>query len=165
MKTLYLVRHAKSSWKHPELSDFERPLNKRGRNDAPKMGRRLSDMNIYPDIIISSPANRAATTARAIAETLGYPLSNIHYNDLIYEASVQVLYNILTDIEDTCSSTMLIGHNPGLTFLANSLANYPITNLPTCGIYAIDLPIASWREVAEDLGSMKFFDYPKKETD
>jgi phosphohistidine phosphatase len=163
MKTLYLVRHAKSSWNYPELSDFERPLNKRGRNDAPKMAKKLLDLAIFPDTLISSPANRAATTARTIAEVLGYPLSDIQYNDLIYEASVQVLYHIISDIEDNFSTAMLVGHNPGMTFLVNSLSNHPISNLPTCGIFAIDLPLSSWKDISEDSGSMNFFEYPKKE--
>ncbi len=162
MKTLYLVRHAKSSWKHPDLSDFERPLNNRGRNDIPRISKKLQDMNIFPDIIISSPANRAATTARKIAEILGYPLGDIQYNDLIYEASVQVLYKIISTLEENYSSVMLVGHNPGMTFLANSLSNHSITNLPTCGVFAIELPKSPWNEINEDSGIMKFFEYPKK---
>ena len=162
MKTLYLIRHAKSSWKHPELDDFERPLNRRGRSDAPKMGKILREKNILPDTILSSPANRAATTARILAELMDYPFENIHYVDQIYEASVQGLYNIIAGIEEKYVKVMLVGHNPGMTFLANSLANYSITNLPTCGIFAIDLPNHPWKEISEDSGTMQFFEYPKK---
>ena len=123
MKTLYLIRHAKSSWKHPELTDFERPLNKRGRSDAPKMGRLLEKRKIIPDVFISSPAIRAAMTARIIADKLNYPLSDIQYADQIYEANAQELYDIIAGTDDQYSSAMLVGHNPGMTFLANSVSN------------------------------------------
>lgn len=161
MKALYLVRHAKSSWKQPELSDFERPLNKRGRNDAPRMAKLLHDLKIVPDAIIASPANRAATTARIFAKTMGFPLNEIQYIDQIYEASVHTLYDILHEIEENYGKVMIVGHNPGMTFLANSLSNHSIANLPTCGIFAIDIPNSPWNEISEDSGTMKFFEYPK----
>ena len=163
MKTLILVRHAKSSWKQPELSDFERPLNNRGRNDAPRMGKLLHELKILPDILISSPANRAATTARILAEAMGFPLSDIQYIDHIYEAGVHTLYDIVRGIDNNYVNAMIVGHNPGLTFLANSLSNHSITNLPTCGIYAINLPNSPWNETSEDSGNLIFFEYPKKD--
>ncbi|MGD8524014.1 MAG: histidine phosphatase family protein, partial [Desulfobacterales bacterium] len=120
MKTLYLVRHAKSSWKYPNLDDFERPLNKRGRKNAPFMGKVLKKLKVAPDLVISSPANRAATTARIIAAAINYPLENIVYSEAIYEFSENALIHVIKQIEDSVNNTMVVGHNPAI----NGLANY-----------------------------------------
>ena len=161
MKTLYLVRHAKSSWKHPELSDFKRPLNKRGKRDAPVMGRFLRDKDIIPDIIISSPAIRAAKTAKVISDILSYPRSKLIYNDDIYEASTTALFKIVNKIDDRFKSVMLVGHNPAMTYFANTLANIRIDNIPTCGIVCTKLATSSWQEISDNCGTLKFFEYPK----
>jgi len=128
MKTLYLVRHAKSSWKHPELDDFERPLNKRGKRDAPAMG---------------------------------YPFNRVAYSDDIYEAGISSLFKILSKVENKYNSGMIVGHNPGMTYFANTLASTRIDNIPTCGIFCTDLDISSWQKISENCGVMKFFKYPK----
>lgn len=161
MKTLYLVRHAKSSWKFPELDDFERPLNKRGKRDAPAMGRFLKDKDIMPDIIISSPAVRASMTTRIISDILSYPLSRVKYSDEIYEADTTSLLKVVSRVDDKFNSTMLIGHNPGMTYFANMLAKARIDNIPTCGIFCTELDISSWQEILENCGTFKFFEYPK----
>ena len=161
MKTLYLVRHAKSSWKFPDLDDYERPLNKRGKRDAPLMGQYLKKQNIIPDIIVSSPATRAKRTSKIIAETLSYPKDKIKFIEDIYEASTLGLLDIAGKIEEKYESAMLVGHNPGMTYLANMLANVRIDNIPTCGIACISLNIKSWKEIAEKSGTLKFFEYPK----
>ena len=160
MKKLYLVRHAKSSWKYPALDDFERPLNKRGRSDAPKMGQWLKNEQIRPDVILSSPASRAAMTARIIAENLEYPLAQIKYIDVIYDASLNDLLNIISHIDNRYTKAFLVGHNPGLTFLANALGNSHVTNISTCGIYALDLDISTWKTVSEKCGSCLFYKSP-----
>ena len=162
MKTLYLLRHAKSSWKYPELDDFERPLNKRGKHDAPAMGQLLQSKNIIPDLILSSPANRAAMTARIIAENLSLPYHRINYNDLIYEAGSETLFDVVRTINPSVVSAILVGHNPGITTFANLVANHRIGNIPTCGIYGVELNIASWQEISEKCATFKFFEYPKK---
>ena len=161
MKTLYLVRHAKSSWKFPELDDFERPLNKRGKKDAPAMGRFLKDKDIMPDIIISSPAVRASMTTRIISDILSYPLSRVKYSDKIYEADTTSLLKVVSRIDDKYNSTMLVGHNPGMTYFANMLASARIDNIPTCGIICAELDISSWQEILENCGTFKFFKFPK----
>ena len=162
MKTLYLLRHAKSSWKYPELDDFERPLNKRGKHDAPAMGQLLQSKNITPDLILSSPANRAAITARIIAENLSLPYHRIKYNDLIYEAGSETLFDVVRTINPSVVSAILVGHNPGITTFANLVANHRVGNIPTCGIYGVELNIASWQEISEKCATFKFFEYPKK---
>jgi phosphohistidine phosphatase len=120
MKTLYLVRHAKSSWKYPNLDDFERPLNKRGRKNAPFMGTILKKLKVAPDLLISSPANRAAITARIIAAKINYPLEKIRYRESIYEFSEDALIHVIKQIDDSVNKAMIVGHNPA----TNGLANY-----------------------------------------
>jgi len=162
MKKLYLVRHAKSSWKQPALDDFERPLNRRGRSDAPRMGHWLKKKQICPDIFLSSPANRAAMTARIIAEIIGYPLSSISYVDRIYEASVSQLMDVISLIDEGAAHAFLVGHNPGLTFLANSLGDKPVSNISTCGIFALNLIIDEWKDVHKKCGKCIFYESPKE---
>ena len=162
MKTLYLVRHAKSSWKYPKLDDFERPLNKRGRKSAPLMGEVLKELNVSPDLIISSPASRAATTARIMAAKIDYPLENIRYSESIYEFSEGALIQVVKHIDDEVVEAMIVGHNPALNAIANYLGDQSVSNIPTAGIYCLDLDIASWSNIHENCGKFKFFEYPKK---
>lgn len=164
MKTLYLVRHAKSSWKYPNLEDFERPLNKRGRKSALFMGAILNQLEVAPDLIISSPANRAAMTARIIADIMNYPLDKIRYSDTLYLSSENVLFHLLDNIDDAVNQAMLIGHNPELTNLANTITDRQISNIPTCGVCCLDLDIPSWAEIGEHCGKLRFFEFPKKNT-
>jgi phosphohistidine phosphatase len=164
MKTLYLVRHAKSSWKYPNLDDFERPLNKRGRKNAPFMGKVLKKLKVAPDLVISSPANRAATTARIIAAAINYPLENIVYSEAIYEFSENALIHVIKQIEDSVNNAMVVGHNPAINGLANYIGDQPISNIPTCGVFCVDLDISSWAKIGEHCGKLKFFEFPKKHT-
>jgi len=162
VKRLYLVRHAKSSWKNPELDDFDRPLNKRGKRDAPLMGQRLREANVRPDLIISSPAKRARKTAKIIAAQIEYPGKKIQWTESLYAAETLILLQILHKIEDSVEQLMLVGHNPGLTQLAELLTKEQIDNIPTTGIFAVGLDIESWGQAAEGSGIPVFFDYPKK---
>jgi len=162
MKTLYLVRHAKSSWKYPNLDDFERPLNKRGRKSAPFMGTILKKLKAAPDVILSSPANRAAITARIIADKIGYPLGKIHYSESIYEFSANALIDFIGHLGDDVNKAMLVGHNPALTDLANYIGDKPISNIPTSGVFCADLNITSWAKISDHCGKLKFFEFPKK---
>ncbi len=162
MKTLYLARHAKSSWKYPKLDDFERPLNKRGRKNAPLMGSVLVKLKVAPDLIISSPANRAAMTARVLAAAIDYPLENIQYSEAIYEFSEFALIEVIQQIDDELKAVMLFGHNPGITGLANYVGDQSISNIPTCGVFCAELNISSWADISEQCGKMIFFEFPKK---
>jgi len=162
MKTLYLVRHAKSSWKYSTLDDFERPLNKRGRKSAPFMGRILKKLKVAPDLIISSPANRAATTARIIADSIDYPLERIQYSETIYEFSENALIHFIRQIEDSVKTAMVVGHNPAITDLANTIGDTAISNIPTCGVFCVNLNISSWAAFGEHRGELNFFEFPKK---
>ncbi len=161
MKTLYLVRHAKSSWSYPELEDFERPLTKRGRKSALLMGTILKKLKAAPDLMLSSPANRAAMTARMIADAVPYPLDKIQYIETIYLADESVLIQVIKNINNSVNRAMLIGHNPGLTGLANTISDQPIDNIPTGGVCCMDLKIASWKGIQEHGGKLRFFEFPK----
>ena len=159
---MYLVRHAKSSWDNPDLADYDRPLNKRGLRDAPEMGRRLSLMKVDVEVMLSSPANRAFTTASIIAPMLNYPQKAIVTDEAIYHADRSELVNVLMKQDPGISSLMLYGHNPGFTDLANYLAGADIDNIPTCGVVAIQFEIEDWSSIARNSGKLLFFDFPKK---
>jgi len=162
MKRLFLVRHAKSSWDDPSLDDIDRPLNNRGKKNAPEMGLRLRKQGIMPDLLISSPANRAHTTAKKISEEIGYPKKEIQIDDRLYHGSSNSMISIIQSLKNKTSSVMLFGHNPGFTDFANMLCGINIYNIPTSGIVAIDFSADNWSEVDYNTGELVFFDYPKK---
>ena len=126
MKRLYLVRHGKSSWKDPDLPDMERPLNKRGKRDAPRMGKRLNTRGIEVDGILSSPAKRALRTARLIAREIGFPVKTIVVDEAVYTGDVSELLEVVRDMDASLDKVMLFGHNPALTMLANYLTGYDV---------------------------------------
>ena len=162
MKILTLVRHAKSSWKDSGLTDFDRPLNKRGENDAPKMGRRLKKYKICPDLIITSPANRALTTAKVIAREIGYSNKDMVADKQVYLAHSCGLLEVVKKVENTHREVFLVGHNPGLTELANDLIDEDIDNIPTCGVVRMKFDIDHWNDLGKNQGKLLWFDYPKK---
>lgn len=162
MKTVYLVRHAKSSWKDETLADIDRPLNKRGKRDAPFMGRLLYEKGIKPDVLISSPAKRTRMTALAFAEALDYPEDKIELNPQIYEADVLDLLQIIQHCSDDLDSVMLFGHNLCYTDFANIYARPNLENVPTTGVVAIEFKVNQWQEVTSKNGKVLFFEYPKK---
>lgn len=161
MKHLLIYRHAKSSWKDPSLADFDRPLNKRGERDAPRMAKMLTSQNIQPDLIVSSTANRAKLTALVLAKELHYPKKKIVYMDAIYNAPAEKLIPYIHSFDDRYNKVVLVGHNTGFTALANVLGNLDIANVPTCGIVALDFKIDSWKDVKKKSGKLVFFYYPK----
>ena len=162
MKKLIIVRHAKSSWDFPELSDYDRPLNRRGKKNAPEMGKRLASRGILPDMIISSPAKRAAATAKRIAMEIGYSIKDIKKEPLFYHGSMNDIINVVKSSSNKISTLMIFGHNPDLTTVTNSLTGSDIYNIPTCGIAEIDFDISAWNEIEKNIGTLVNFDYPKK---
>lgn len=161
MKRLTLVRHAKSSWKDRDLSDFDRPLNKRGKHDAPMMGERLAKLKFMPDQIVTSPAKRAIKTAQIIARAIGYPQKKILEQRGVYDADRTVLLQIIQGFDDAFRHVMLFGHNPAFTYFANDFIHDYIENIPTCGIVCIDFDVRSWADIGPGKGHLVFFDYPK----
>lgn len=156
MKTLYLLRHAKSSWKDASLSDFDRPLNKRGKHDAPMMAEKLKEMGIHPDIILSSPARRARKTAKVFADILDTPL---RLDERLYEADVADFDAVTQEAFREHESITLVSHNPGLNMYNDALSNVPLFNIPTTGIVAIDFE--TYDAFVKHEGRQRFFIYPK----
>ncbi|MGH7542634.1 MAG: SixA phosphatase family protein [Gemmatimonadota bacterium] len=150
MKTLVLVRHAKSSWKDASLADRDRPLNDRGKRDAPEMGRRLAARGEAPDLIVSSPAARALATARVIAEAVGYPVDRIREDERIYMAGPADLLGAIHDLDDDDDRVFLFGHNPGLTDLVNALSVPAVENVPTCGVVEFRLTGDRWADLSRE---------------
>jgi phosphohistidine phosphatase len=164
MKTLYLIRHAKSSWENPGLKDMKRPLNSRGEKDAPKMGKLLEKQKDIPDLIISSPAKRALDTARKIAKEVNYPLKKIIIEKKLYMAEQNDFISVIEKVKKSVNSLMIISHNFGLTLFANYISGIDVINIPTAGIVRIDFEIKKWKEINQTKGKLVFFEYPKKNT-
>jgi phosphohistidine phosphatase len=162
MKFLTLLRHAKSSWKDPKMDDFDRPLNGRGKRDAPLMGNRLVSYGDIPEMIISSPAERARKTAELVAAALQYHPSAIRFEPCIYEADAETLIELVSQLDDNWKNVMLVGHNPGLTELANLLAPCNLDNIVTCGVARFAFETSRWRDIRVHSGQFLFYDYPKK---
>ncbi|MBQ0756382.1 MAG: histidine phosphatase family protein [Amphritea sp.] len=161
MKMLTLVRHAKSSWNNPELSDFDRPLNKRGKKDLPLMAARLTDMNIQPDLILSSGARRAITTAEQIALEQDYATDKIIEIPELFHARSETLINLLQGQSDHYRSLLVVGHSPTLEMTSYYLTQELIPKFPTSGVIQLALSITSWEEISESCGTLERLDYPK----
>lgn len=161
MKTLTLVRHAKSSWKDTSLSDPDRPLSKRGKRDAPEMGRRIAEAGIRPSLIVSSPALRAWTTAKAIAKAINYPVEFLQREKALYLASVDDMLDVIVAQDPQFNSLMLVGHNPGFTSFANYLAPGLTNNLPTAGVVCVRIEQEHWDLYERPETELVLYDFPK----
>ena len=160
MRKLILLRHAKSSWKDTSLDDFDRPLNRRGKKDAPIMAHKLAMRKIKIDLTISSPANRTIETAKIFANILGCE-SKIIFNDKLYEASYKEILSVINLIDDKYQNVLLVCHNPGITNLVNYISDYFIENISTSGIVGLSTN-SSWENITENGCSFLFYDYPKR---
>jgi phosphohistidine phosphatase len=161
MKKLFLIRHAKSSWDDPSLADEDRPLNKRGKKDAPFMGSILYKQGIVPDLIISSPAKRAYSTAKKIAGELQYPEQEIQTFDTLYHSSPATVLDVIRSQPSEVQTLLLFGHNPGLNELIPLLCDKQIENIPTCGIVCIRFQTNQWQEISKSNSQFISFDFPK----
>ncbi len=160
MKTLFIMRHAKSSWDNPNWSDFERPLNERGFQTAPLMGEVMLKNNFTPEIIVSSPAMRAKQTAQLVKESAAFE-AGIRFDERIYEASISILLGVVADIEDLYDSAMIVGHNPGFENLVRTLTG-KIEPMPTATLAVVDLEINSWKEINSETGNLRKMIRPKE---
>jgi len=159
-KTLMLLRHAKSSWKQVGLSDHERPLNKRGERDAPRMGKLLRDERLLPELILSSTAVRARTTASLVANSSGYE-GVVELNDQLYLATIADFVQALSELYYNYLSVLLVSHNPGLEEFVCHLTKED-RRLPTAALVVIELPISSWRDLTmQTRGKLKNMWTPK----
>jgi phosphohistidine phosphatase len=150
MKTLLILRHAKSSWDDPKLADHDRPLNKRGKRDAPRMGQLLREEDLLPDLILSSTARRARKTAEAIAEASGYT-GEIEFTGDFYPGDPSDYIDALQQAPDNCERVMVVGHNPGLEELLETLTGES-DHLATAALAQVSLPIQHWRELDDETG-------------
>jgi phosphohistidine phosphatase len=161
VKFLTIVRHAKSSWKEASLPDFDRPLNKRGKADAPEMGRRLAARGVKPDLVVTSPARRARRTAQVVAKELGLDKDEIVQVGAIYEAGLTTLVSLVSGLDDKADHVMLVGHNPGLTELAEHLSGEMFGNIPTGGVVGLEFDTDSWSNLKRGAGQVLFADFPR----
>lgn len=161
MKTLILVRHAKSSWDAPGLSDFDRPLNERGKKDAPEMAARLKEKGLTVDQFVSSPAKRARKTARIFADAFGVKKEEIRLIDDLYLATREAFSNAVASLDDAADTVALFSHNPGITEYASSLSNVRIDDMPTCAMFGVQADCAQWNAFDGAGKKFLFFDYPK----
>lgn len=160
MKTLLLLRHAKSSWKDADLHDFERPLNQRGRKAAPLIGQFMRRQQLNPDLILSSPAERARQTV-ALVVGAAHLESELRYDERIYEASAEYLVEVVSQVEDDFNVLLLVGHNPGLEDLLSRLsgATHP---LPTAALATLTFDTEKWAKVKDHTGHLTGLTTPKE---
>ena len=161
MKQLLLIRHAKSDWSTPSLGDHDRPLNDRGKKDAPVMAQRLLDKKIKVDAFIASTAKRARRTASIFAKEYKRDKDEIIFKEELYGASAEAFTEVIIKLKDKLDSVAIFSHNPGITDFANSLTESRIDNIPTCGIFAIKVDTKHWSDFIEAKKEFWFVDYPK----
>src|ERR1700690_3166325 len=145
MKTLLLIRHAKSSWDNVVLPDFERPLNERGKHDAPLMAKRIKDRKIEINAFVSSPAKRAKKTAEIFMNVFDKEVEKLISIPSLYEATLEKFYDVVENLKDKYDTVALFAHNPGITDFINSLECTPVYDMPTCAVYAVNLKTKNWK--------------------
>ena len=160
VKTLYLMRHAKSSWKDAMLSDRQRPLNKRGQRDAPEMGRRLRDKGIVLDRILSSPARRALNTAQLVAQAVDYPIEGIDQSETLYFSSTSTMLALIQQLDERWSTVLLVSHNPDISALLQRLCHSDIDDMTTAAIATLQFDW-QWRDIRDGSGRLSDYDFPK----
>ncbi|MBL7005306.1 MAG: histidine phosphatase family protein [Gammaproteobacteria bacterium] len=161
MKTLFLIRHAKSNWSDPTLSDFERPLNKRGLKNAPVMAARLAECDDVPELIISSSAVRAKMTAQFFANALDDRGVKLTEENLLYSAGTTQLNHYVQSLDDSINNIAIVAHNPTLTWYANQMAQTDIFNMPTCSVITIRCNTKHWNKISSVKCSCINYMYPK----
>ena len=162
MKSLYIIRHAKSSWADISEPDFERSLNERGKKDAPMMAKRLVDRKINIDTFISSPATRAKKTCGYFCSAYKSSPDHIIYVAELYHASVETFYAVISKLDNKIKHAAVFSHNPGITDFVNTLCKEAqIDNMPTCAIFAVSAPVEAWKDFRQSEKQFLFFDYPK----
>jgi|WetSurMetagenome_2_1015567.scaffolds.fasta_scaffold296433_2 phosphohistidine phosphatase len=162
MKTLYIIRHAKSSWDFPGLPDYERPLMEVGRTRTRLIIQFLIEQEARPGLILCSHANRARETAVMVAEGLTYPAENIRVEPSIYHGNEDDLLSLIVALPDELDSVMIVGHNPTLTSVANHFLHEPIEWLPTSGIACFEFHTDLWENIKTAKKRTKFVISPKK---
>ena len=161
MKTLLIVRHAKSSWDSADISDIDRPLNDRGKRDAPAMAQRLIKAGVGIDRFVSSPAKRARQTAEHFAHAYGKKEKAIRQIPELYHASVPTFQQVVGDLDNSDDAVAIFSHNPGITAFVNTLTEIRLDNMPTCAVFAVKNEVEHWKDFLSGGAKFLFFDYPK----
>lgn len=160
-RELVLIRHAKSSWSHPGTRDIDRPLNSRGKHDAPLIGSFLAKTIGPPDIILSSPSKRTRMTVKRIRKQMDLEKDTVVFHDHLYLADIGDFISIIQGLDDSYKKVFICSHNPGTTDFANYLCGSGIENVPTCGFVHCALKLHSWKDIDRGSGHLITFDYPK----
>ena len=156
MKTLVLIRHAKSSWSHG-LQDVDRPLSDRGFNDANLLSNEFKTLNFIPDSVFSSSANRALTTCNIFMETLQISKCNLQISNQLYDFEGRKVLDFIRHLDDSINNVMIFGHNYALTAISNLLGNVFIDNLPTCGLVMINFDTSFWKNIDKGHHALTLF--------
>lgn len=162
VRDICFVRHAKSSWDHPGIKDYDRPLDQRGLRDAPLMASRMKDLGLIPQLIITSGAKRARATAEFFANEFGITSGSFIVQDKLYEASAEEVFEVVRSVPSTVSFVYLFGHNPSFTWVANSLSGIHIDNVPTCGVVHGQASLSDWKKFKPEHTGFIGFHYPKQ---
>lgn len=160
MKTLYIVRHAKSSWNQNNVIDFNRSLNERGRKDVKEMGKRLRSRELKIDKILASSSKRTSSTAFGLNKVFGLDSKQIEFRSDLYHSGVQVLLHQVCNTHDDCQELMLIAHNPGVSEFCDYLSDVEFY-FPTLAIAKVTFEAGSWREISKGTGTVEWYDFPK----
>lgn len=162
MRRLTLIRHAKSDWSQAGQPDWDRPLNARGLKDAPDMGRRLRERKLKPDLLFTSPAVRALSTAHLIARELGLDAGRLHQDERLYHATPNTILAVIRDLGANARHIMVVGHNPGLTEFADQMStDRRIDHMPTCAVVTLSLDVRQWTDLDWNVGEDVDLDYPR----
>jgi phosphohistidine phosphatase len=162
-KTIFLIRHAKSSWDDPSLQDFDRPLNERGKKDAPIMAKKLKDKKIKIDAFVSSPAKRARQTCKYFANEFDFKKKEIILEPELYEAGQENFLKVIESLKNKWDHVAIVSHNPGITSLANSLTETRIDDMPTAAVFALNIEADKWKDFRKAKREFLFFEYPQHE--
>ncbi len=165
MKTFTIIRHAKSGWAGFSVSDFERPLDDTGLEEAPLMAKRLLQQNIKPDFFVSSPALRARTTCEKFCEVFHQDIHQIEFHDTLYHAPAEEIYRVISTLPNEYNNVALFCHNPGITDFVNSLSDeFRLDDMPPCGLLSVEVPVTDWALFEAATKKILFFDYPKNQS-
>ncbi|MFT7900550.1 histidine phosphatase family protein [Tenacibaculum ascidiaceicola] len=159
MKTLYIVRHAKSSWSYDSVKDIDRPLKERGINDAHLLSKYLAKEIKRPDVFLSSSANRALHTAVIFCENFGYPLSNLKIKRQLYSFSDGYLVKTVKALDDSFDSAIVFSHDHGINSFVNKFGSKPIAHVTTCGVIGIEFDTKHWKDIKK--GNTILVEFPK----
>lgn len=162
VKEVCFVRHAKSNWDHPGLKDFDRPLDERGIRDAPMMAREMKKLGLRPNLIITSGAKRARSTAEYFKNEFGLSDNQFIIRNELYEATAEKVYEVLKSAPDEAGFVYMFGHNPTFTWVANNLSGVSIDNVPTCGVVHAQTNIQSWKKFKPEYAAFVGFHFPKQ---